>query len=55
MRNSYMKKFVFIIVFIAIALVGIITCPQKDDHADALMKLVSCTMNYQEILDSSMM
>ena len=40
-----MKKVVFLIVFVAIALVGIITCPQKDAHTDALMKLVNVALD----------
>lgn len=40
-----MKKLLLIIVIIAIALVGVITCPQKDAHTDALMKLVNVALD----------
>lgn len=37
-----MKK---IILFIAIVLVAIITCPQKDAHKNALMKLINVALD----------
>lgn len=37
-----MKK---LILFIAIALVAVITCPQKDAHKDALMKLINVALD----------
>lgn len=40
-----MKKLLLLIVIIAIALVGVITCPQKDAHKDALMKLVNVALD----------
>lgn len=40
-----MKKLLLLIVIIAIALVGVITCPQKDAHTDALMKLVNVALD----------
>lgn len=40
-----MKKLLLFIVIIAIALVGVITCPQKDAHKDALMKLVNVALD----------
>ena len=40
-----MKNLLSIIVIIAIILVGVITCPQKDAHADALRKLVNVALD----------
>ena len=40
-----MKKLILLIVIIAIALVGVVTCPQKDAHTDALMKLVNVALD----------
>ena len=40
-----MKNLLSVIVIIAIILVGIMTCPQKDAHADALMKLVNVALD----------
>ena len=40
-----MKKILLFVVIIAIALVGVITCPQKDAHTDALMKLVNVALD----------
>lgn len=40
-----MKKLLLLIVIIAISLVGVITCPQKDAHKDALMKLVNVALD----------
>ena len=41
-----MKKILLLfIIFISIALVGIVTCPQKDAHTDALMKLVNVALD----------
>ena len=40
-----MKKILLFIIFIAIALVGIVTCPQKDAHTDALMKLINVALD----------
>lgn len=40
-----MKKLILLIVIIAIALVGVMTCPQKDAHTDALMKLVNVALD----------
>ena len=40
-----MKKTLAFIVFIAIVLVGVVTCPPKDAHQDALMKLVNVALD----------
>ena len=40
-----MKKLLLLIVILAIALVGVITCPQKEAHKDALMKLVNVALD----------
>ena len=40
-----MKKLILFIAIIAIALVGVMTCPQKDAHTDALMKLVNAALD----------
>ena len=40
-----MKKLLLLIIIIGIALVGVITCPQKDAHTDALMKLVNVALD----------
>ena len=40
-----MKRIILFVVIIAIALVGIETCPQKDAHTDALMKLVNVALD----------
>lgn len=40
-----MKKTLAFIVFIVIILVGVVTCPQKDAHQDALMKLVNIALD----------
>jgi hypothetical protein len=40
-----MKKILLLIIIIGIALVGVITCPQKDAHTDALMKLVNVALD----------
>ena len=40
-----MKKTLSIIIIIAIALVGVMTCPQKEAHKDAIMKLVDSALD----------
>ena len=40
-----MKKILVLFLFVGIALVAIITCPQKDAHKDALMKLVNVDLD----------
>ena len=40
-----MKRIILFVVIIAIALVGIVTCPQKDAHTDALMKLINVALD----------
>ncbi len=40
-----MKNLLSIIVFLAIVLVSVVTCPKKDAHADALMKLVNVALD----------
>ena len=40
-----MKKILVLILFIGIALVAVITCPQKDSHKDALMKLINVALD----------
>ena len=40
-----MKKLLSIIALIAIALVSVITCPKKEVHTDALMKLVNVALD----------
>ena len=41
----YLPSIILFVVIIAIALVGIVTCPQKDAHTDALMKLVNVALD----------
>ena len=40
-----MKKILVLFLFVGIALVAVITCPQKDAHKDALMKLVNVALD----------
>lgn len=40
-----MKKILVLFLFVGIALVAVITCPQKDAHKDALMKLVDVVLD----------
>ena len=40
-----MKKILFFIIIIAIVLVSIITCPQKNEHKVALMNLVNVALD----------
>lgn len=44
-KDRIMKKLILLIVIIAIVLVGVMTCPQKDAHTDALMKLVNVALD----------
>ena len=40
-----MKKILLLIIVVAIALAGVMTCPQKEAHKDALMKLVDSALD----------
>ena len=40
-----MKKILVLFLFVGIALVAVITCPQKDAHKDALMKIVETAID----------
>ena len=40
-----MKKILVLFLFVGIGLVAVVTCPQKDAHADALMKLVNVALD----------
>lgn len=48
-----MKKILVFIVFIVIALVGVITCPQKDVHKVTLMNLVNVALDTELIKKAS--
>lgn len=40
-----MKKILVLFLFVGIGLVAVVTCPQKDAHTDALMKLVNVALD----------